>query len=536
MTIARHLTLLSFLCTMTRAADSQQPRPTSLAHRSTVYAPHGMIATSQPLATAAGLAVLERGGNAVDAAVTAAAVLNVVEPPMTGIGGDLFAIVWSAKDHKLYGLNASGRSGSLMTSAALLAKGHTTMPQESVEDITVPGALSGWDALLRRFGSVTLAQALRPAIAYAEGGFPVTPIIAAEWATQVSKLRNDEGARTTYLVDDGRDVQGFPRVGTPAERPGRRRARDAQDPRAVRLEDAGSQQRRLPPPPDRGEEARLRRHRAVRGRPHGDDAACREPPHRRLRRVAPRAARPVPRGGPSRARQAAHRERDHLPHRGRLGRQHGVLHQFAVRPVRLRRRGAGHRVRAAGPGRRVHARAGPAEHCCTREATVPHDHTRLRYAAGRQGRRRAVAQRWRDGRLDAAAGSRAAVAQPDRVRDGSAGRDRRRALPAPRGAARRAGSADRRDGAPRARRAGPRADAGGRCRLRRSAGDHAAAAGLRRRLGSAQGRNGRRALRAAGAARWGPALASSWVSVHFLRAALALTSGWMKDWSMPPLR
>src|SRR5881409_1289294 len=206
MTIARHLTLLSFLCTMTRAADSQQPspRPTTLAHRSTVYAPHGMIATSQPLATAAGLAVLARGGNAVDAAVTAAAVLNVVEPQMTGIGGDMFAMVWSAKDRRLYGLNGSGRAGSLMTRDALLAKGHATMPQESVEDVTVPGALSGWDALLRRFGTITLAQALAPATGCAADGFPVTPMIAAEWSAEVAKLRKDEGARATYLVADGR--------------------------------------------------------------------------------------------------------------------------------------------------------------------------------------------------------------------------------------------------------------------------------------------------------------------------------------------
>src|SRR5438128_2299777 len=159
MTRTRHLTLVTLLLTMTRAADSQQPpRPTTLAHRSTVYAPRGMIATSQPLATAAGLAVLERGGNAVDAAVTAAAVLNVVEPPMTGIGGDMFAMVWSATDRKLYGLNSSGRAGSLMTRDALLAKGHATTPQQSVEDVTVPGALGGWDALLRRFGTVTLTS------------------------------------------------------------------------------------------------------------------------------------------------------------------------------------------------------------------------------------------------------------------------------------------------------------------------------------------------------------------------------------------
>src|SRR5438046_8793091 len=126
----RHLTLVTLLLTMTRAADSQQPpRPTPLATRVTVYAPHGMIATSQPLATAAGLAVLARGGNAVDAAVTAAAVLNVVEPQMTGIGGDMFAMVWPAKDRRRYGLNGSGRAGRLLTRDAPPAKGHATTPQ-----------------------------------------------------------------------------------------------------------------------------------------------------------------------------------------------------------------------------------------------------------------------------------------------------------------------------------------------------------------------------------------------------------------------
>ena len=175
-----------------------------MAHRSTVYAPHGMIATSQPLATAAGLAVLQRGGNAVDAAVTAAAVLNVVEPQMTGIGGDMFALVWIAKDHTLIGLNASGRAGSLMTRDALLARGHTTMPEETVEDVTVPGALSGWEALLHRYGTIPLAQALQPAISYAEDGFPVTPIIASEWASEVQKLSRDPGARATFLVDGTR--------------------------------------------------------------------------------------------------------------------------------------------------------------------------------------------------------------------------------------------------------------------------------------------------------------------------------------------
>jgi gamma-glutamyltranspeptidase/glutathione hydrolase len=183
---------------------AQTQRPSTMAHRSTVYAPHGMIATSQPLATAAGLAVLERGGNAFDAAVTAAAVLNVVEPMMTGIGGDMFALVWAAKEHRLVALNASGRAGSLMTREALLARGHRSMPEETVEDVTVPGALSGWDALLTRYGTITLAQALQPAIGYADEGFPLTPIIARDWADQAAKLARDSGARATFLVDGTR--------------------------------------------------------------------------------------------------------------------------------------------------------------------------------------------------------------------------------------------------------------------------------------------------------------------------------------------
>lgn len=189
---------------MTHTGSAQSPRPTTLAGRSAVYAPHGMIATSQPLATAAGLAVLQRGGNAVDAAVTAAAMLNVVEPQMTGIGGDMFAILWLARERKLVGLNASGRAGSLMTRAELVRRGHRTMPQETVEDVTVPGALSGWDALLHRYGTITLAQALEPAIRTADEGFPVSPIIAGEWAGQVDKLKRDPGATATFLVDGAR--------------------------------------------------------------------------------------------------------------------------------------------------------------------------------------------------------------------------------------------------------------------------------------------------------------------------------------------
>ena len=182
-------------------------RAATMAGRSTVYAPNGIVATSQPLATAAGLAVLQRGGNAIDAAVTAAAVLSVVEPHMTGVGGDLFAIVWSARDRKLYGLNASGRSGTLMTRDALIKRGRANIA--GVEAVTVPGAVSGWQALLERFGTIRLDAALAPAIQHAENGFPVTPLIAGEWQGEVARLQRDAGAAATFLLNG----QRAPRAG-----------------------------------------------------------------------------------------------------------------------------------------------------------------------------------------------------------------------------------------------------------------------------------------------------------------------------------
>jgi gamma-glutamyltranspeptidase/glutathione hydrolase len=190
-------------------AQSQSTKQASMAGRSTVYAPHGVIATSQPLATAAGLAVLQQGGNAVDAAVTAAAVLNVVEPMMTGAGGDLFAILWLGKEKRLVGLNASGRSGSLLTRDVLLRRGHQRMPSTGAESITVPGALAGWNDLLVKHGTITLARALQPAIDLAEEGFPLTPVIAADWEGNAAPLRRDEGGRATYLLK-GEDA---PKVG-----------------------------------------------------------------------------------------------------------------------------------------------------------------------------------------------------------------------------------------------------------------------------------------------------------------------------------
>lgn len=174
-------------------------RPSTLAGRSTVYAPSAMVATSQPLASAAGMEVLRTGGNAIDAAIAASAVLTVTEPHMTGIGGDMFAIVWLAKEQKLVAINASGRAGSRMLRDTLVARGFRSGSQQGAMSVTVPGALAGWDMLLRTHGTRSLAQVLQPAIHYAGDGFPVSPIIAAQWTAETEFLKRDRAAAATYL-------------------------------------------------------------------------------------------------------------------------------------------------------------------------------------------------------------------------------------------------------------------------------------------------------------------------------------------------
>jgi gamma-glutamyltranspeptidase/glutathione hydrolase len=198
----RALLALGGLVALVGSARSQQAG--TMAGRSAVHAPHGVVAASQPLASQAGLRVLQQGGNAVDAAVTALAVLGLVEPMMSGLGGDLFAILWSAREQRLFGLNASGRAGALMTREELRRRGHQRMPAAGVETVTVPGALSGWDALLARFGTLSLAQAVAPAVRLAEAGFPVSPVIAREWAVFAEAVRSDSGGRATFLLDGGR--------------------------------------------------------------------------------------------------------------------------------------------------------------------------------------------------------------------------------------------------------------------------------------------------------------------------------------------
>ena len=171
--------------------------------RSMVISSHGIAATSQTLASQVGAQTLARGGSAMDAAIAANAALTVVEPMSNGIGGDLFALYWEAKTGKLTGMNASGWAPRGLSIELLKAKGHYGMPQDGIQSVTVPGCVSGWEKLHRRFGKLKWADLFRPAIYYAANGFPVTEIIQDHWKNAVSKLGADENGRRLFLRNGG---------------------------------------------------------------------------------------------------------------------------------------------------------------------------------------------------------------------------------------------------------------------------------------------------------------------------------------------
>ena len=170
--------------------------------RSMVISRNGIVAAESPLAAQAGVRILERGGNAVDAAIATNAMMGVVEPMMNGIGGDLFAIVYDAKADKLYGINASGWAPKGLTIEYLQKQGIRSMPQLGINSITVPGAVDGWQKLADKFGRKKLAEDLAAAIRTARDGFPVPEWTAAYWAGEVDYLRTDEAAAQSYLPGD----------------------------------------------------------------------------------------------------------------------------------------------------------------------------------------------------------------------------------------------------------------------------------------------------------------------------------------------
>ncbi|HEX6291698.1 MAG TPA: gamma-glutamyltransferase family protein [Herpetosiphonaceae bacterium] len=147
--------------------------------RQPLFATHGVVATSQPLAAQAGLAMLRQGGNAVDAAIATAAALTVLEPTSNGIGGDAFALVWDGV--RLHGLNGSGRAPAALTLDAVRRHGHIAMPTRGWLPVTVPGAPAAWRDLHKRFGKLRFSMLLEPAISYAEQGYPVSPVLARYW-------------------------------------------------------------------------------------------------------------------------------------------------------------------------------------------------------------------------------------------------------------------------------------------------------------------------------------------------------------------
>ncbi|WP_240002373.1 gamma-glutamyltransferase [Oleisolibacter albus] len=181
----------------------------NFATRAEIIARNGIAATSQPLATQAAISILQQGGSAVDAAIAANATLGLVEPTGSGMGGDLFALVWDPKTRKVVGLNASGRAplGQTLEQLRRRLGDRDAIPSHGSLSVTVPGAVDGWFSLHQRFGKLPMDRILAPAIAYARDGFPLSPYVAYAWNRNMTRIlamdviEEKENARKTYLID-----------------------------------------------------------------------------------------------------------------------------------------------------------------------------------------------------------------------------------------------------------------------------------------------------------------------------------------------
>ncbi|MBK8391431.1 MAG: gamma-glutamyltransferase [Saprospiraceae bacterium] len=203
----KNLMFLGFLSILFSQTTFAQDRVNGalFATRSEVLGQNGMVATSHPLATQVGLDILKAGGNAIDAAIAANATLGLMEPTGSGVGGDLFAIVWDAKTKKLYGLNGSGRSPKNLTLEYFESKGMEKVPSYGPLPVSVPGAVDAWTELHKKFGSFSLEQIFSPAINYADKGFPLTQLIAWYLGQSVPNFMRQgyKNIEDTYITQNG---------------------------------------------------------------------------------------------------------------------------------------------------------------------------------------------------------------------------------------------------------------------------------------------------------------------------------------------
>lgn len=200
------LIILLFVAVQLSAQDRVTGR--AFATRSEVIAQHGMVCTSQPLVTQIGIDILKQGGSAIDAAIACDAALGLMEPTGSGVGGDLFAIIWDAKTKKLYGLNASGRSPKSLTKEILLSKGIKFIPSTGPLPVSVPGCVDGWFELNKKFGKLQIKQLLAPAIRYAKEGFPVSELIAYYMGSNSRSLSQFPNIKETYMPNGSAPKKG----------------------------------------------------------------------------------------------------------------------------------------------------------------------------------------------------------------------------------------------------------------------------------------------------------------------------------------